>query len=79
MHDKFFTFSRAGGAENVTMVGSNNMTSYNAERAVDRRLHGRRNDAAIYFTYAGLFAQLEVRGQPVRRGPRLLPRSAIGG
>jgi hypothetical protein len=32
MHSKVFLFSRAGRAGRITMVGSNNMTSHNAER-----------------------------------------------
>lgn len=32
MHAKFFQFSQAGSSRFVTMIGSNNMTSHNAER-----------------------------------------------
>ncbi len=58
MHDKIFTFSKAGSAENVTMVGSNNMTSYNATRQWSD-VYTVANDPAMYFTYSGVFDQLK--------------------
>jgi hypothetical protein len=58
MHDKIFTFSKAGSAENVTMVGSNNMTSYNATQQWSD-VYTVANDPAMYFTYSGVFDQLK--------------------
>ena len=59
MHDKIFTFSRAGSAENVTMIGSNNMTSYNATRQWSD-IYTIANDPAMYFTVSGVFDQLKL-------------------
>ena len=58
MHDKIFLFSKAGKAENVTMVGSNNMTSYNATKQWSD-VYTIANDPAMFFTYAGVFDQLK--------------------
>ena len=58
MHDKIFMFSKAGSAENITMVGSNNMTGYNATRQWSD-VYTVANDPAMYFTYAGVFDQLK--------------------
>lgn len=58
MHDKFFLFSRAGGARDVTMVGSNNMTSYNAERQWTD-VYTVADNERLYDTYADLFSQLK--------------------
>jgi phosphatidylserine/phosphatidylglycerophosphate/cardiolipin synthase-like enzyme len=57
MHDKFFLFSRAGGAPNVTMVGSNNMTSYNSEQQW-ADVYTVANNERLYSTYVDLFSQL---------------------
>jgi hypothetical protein len=58
MHDKIFTFSKAGSAENITMVGSNNMTAYNATRQWSD-IYTIANDPAMYFTVSGVFDQLK--------------------
>ena len=65
MHDKMFLFSRAGGAQNVTMVGSNNMTQHNA---VDQwsDIYTVANDPALYFTHVGVFDQMK-HDRPVTR------------
>ncbi len=58
MHQKVFLFTRAGAAENVVMVGSNNMTRHNA---VDQwsDIYTVVGDAALFFTYAGVFDQMK--------------------
>ena len=58
MHQKVFLFSRAGNAENVVMVGSNNMTRHNA---VDQwsDIYTVVGDPALYFTYSGVFEQMK--------------------
>lgn len=58
MHQKVFLFSRTGAAENVVMVGSNNMTRHNA---VDQwsDLYTVVGDPALYFTYSGVFEQMK--------------------
>ncbi len=58
MHDKIFTFSKAGSAENITMIGSNNMTAYNATRQWSD-IYTIVNDPAMYFTVSGVFDQLK--------------------
>ena len=58
MHDKIFTFSKAGSAENITMIGSNNMTAYNATRQWSD-IYTIANDPAMYFTVSGVFDQLK--------------------
>ncbi|NUR05598.1 MAG: hypothetical protein HOQ22_16000 [Nocardioidaceae bacterium] len=58
MHDKIFLFSKAGRASNVTMVGSNNMTGYNATRQWSD-LYTIAGDPATYYTYAGFFDQMK--------------------
>ena len=64
MHDKIFTFSRAGSAENITMIGSNNMTAYNATRQWSD-IYTIVNDPAMYFTVSGVFDQLKTdRARP---------------
>jgi hypothetical protein len=57
MHDKFFLFSNAGGARDVTMVGSNNMTSYNAEQQW-ADVYTVANNERLYTTYVDMFSQL---------------------
>jgi hypothetical protein len=58
MHDKIFTFSKAGSAENITMIGSNNLTAYNATRQWSD-IYTIANDPAMYFTVSGVFDQLK--------------------
>lgn len=58
MHDKIFMFSRAGAAENVTMVGSNNMTANNAVNQWSD-IYTVANDPALYFTFSGVFDQMK--------------------
>ena len=58
MHDKIFLFSKAGAASNITMVGSNNMTTYNATRQWSD-IYTIANDPATYYTYAGFFDQMK--------------------
>lgn len=58
MHQKVFLFSRAGGAENVVMVGSNNMTRNNAVNQWSD-IYTVTDDPALYFTYAGVFEQMK--------------------
>ena len=57
MHDKIFLFSKAGSADYVTMVGSNNMTSFNAERQWSD-VYTVVDNPAVYFTYGGVFDQV---------------------
>ena len=58
MHDKVFLFSKSGAADNVVMVGSNNMTRHNA---VDQwsDIYTVAGDPALYFTYSGVFEQMK--------------------
>jgi phosphatidylserine/phosphatidylglycerophosphate/cardiolipin synthase-like enzyme len=58
MHDKMFLFSQAGSAQNIVMVGSDNITRHNA---VDQWSDAYTvvGDAALYFTYAGVFDQMK--------------------
>lgn len=58
MHDKIFTFSRAGSARDVTMVGSNNMTSFNAQHQW-ADVYTAANNATIYDAYSQLFGRLK--------------------
>lgn len=64
MHQKVFLFSRAGTAENVVMVGSNNMTRHNAVNQWSD-LYTVVGDPALYFTYSGVFEQMKA-DQPLR-------------
>ena len=57
MHDKIFLFSKAGSADYVTMVGSNNMTSFNAERQWSD-VYTIVDSPSIYSTYGGVFAEV---------------------
>jgi hypothetical protein len=58
MHQKVFLFSDAGQAENIVMVGSNNVTRNNAENQWSD-MYTVVGDAALYFTYAGVFDQMK--------------------
>lgn len=58
MHDKVFLFSHAGSADNVVMVGSNNITRHNAEDQWSD-IYTVVGDAPLYWTYAGVFDQLK--------------------
>ena len=58
MHDKVFLFSQAGHAANVLMVGSDNLTGYNATRQWSD-VYTIANDPAMYYTYAGFFDQMK--------------------
>ncbi len=75
MHDKFFLFSRAGGARNVTMVGSNNMTSYNAERQWTD-VYTVAGNERLYDTYADMFSQL--RSSQLAPSKRTAAYSEVG-
>ena len=74
MHDKIFTFSKAGSAENITMIGSNNMTAYNATRQWSD-VYTIANDPAMYFTVSGVFDQLKLD----KARPRSFYQSDING
>ena len=65
MHQKVFLFSKAGAAENVVMVGSNNMTRNNAVNQWSD-IYTVANDPALYFTYSGVFEQMKA-DQPQTR------------
>lgn len=54
MHQKVFLFSKAGKAENIVMVGSDNMTRNNAVNQWSD-VYTVVGDPALYFTYAGVF------------------------
>ena len=58
MHQKVFLFSKAGSAENVVMVGSNNMTRNNAVNQWSD-IYTVVGDPALYWTYAGVFDQMK--------------------
>lgn len=58
MHQKVFTFSKAGSAQNVVMVGSNNMTKNNAENQWSD-IYTSVGDPALYWTYSGVFDQMK--------------------
>lgn len=58
MHDKIFLFSRAGRASHVSMVGSNNMTSFNATRQW-ADMYTIANNRAMFLTYRDLFSRLK--------------------
>jgi hypothetical protein len=58
MHQKVFLFTKAGNAENVVMVGSNNMTRNNAVNQWSD-IYTVTGDAALFFTYAGVFDQMK--------------------
>ena len=58
MHQKVFLFSQAGKAENVVMVGSNNMTRNNAVNQWSD-IYTVVGDPALYFTYSGVFEQMK--------------------
>jgi phosphatidylserine/phosphatidylglycerophosphate/cardiolipin synthase-like enzyme len=58
MHQKVFLFSKAGSAENVVMVGSNNMTRNNAVNQWSD-IYTVAGDPALYWTYAGVFDQMK--------------------
>lgn len=58
MHDKFFTFSRAGRASYVSMAGSNNITRHNA---VDQwsDVYTVVNNRALYGRFYHVFSQMK--------------------
>lgn len=58
MHQKVFLFSKAGSAQNVVMVGSNNMTANNAQNQWSD-IYTSVGDPALYWTYAGVFDQMK--------------------
>ncbi len=64
MHAKFFQFSAAGGARNITMVGSNNLTNHNAEEQWSD-LYTVANGQHFYDAFKPWFRQLK-RDRPVR-------------
>ncbi len=59
MHQKVFLFSKAGQAENIVMVGSDNMTRNNAVNQWSD-VYTVAGDAAMYFTYSGVFDQMKL-------------------
>ncbi|MGI8900089.1 MAG: phospholipase D-like domain-containing protein [Nocardioides sp.] len=59
MHQKVFLFTRAGGAEHVVMVGSNNMTRNNAVNQWSD-IYTVVGDPALFWTYAGVFDQMKL-------------------
>lgn len=65
MHHKTFLFSKAGQAENIVMVGSDNMTRNNAVNQWSD-VYTIANDPALYFTYAGVFDLMKA-DQPAAR------------
>ena len=58
MHSKVYLFGRAGRAKRITMVGSNNMTSHNAERQWSDLLT-LTNNKRMYATFRTWFRQLK--------------------
>ena len=58
MHAKYFSFSRAGKARRITMVGSNNLTNFNAERQWSD-LYTVTNDQAYFKAFKPWFKQLK--------------------
>ena len=58
MHAKYFSFNRAGTARHVTMVGSVNVTRYNAEKQWND-LYTVSDDQDYYKAYNRWFAQLK--------------------
>jgi PLD-like domain len=57
MHAKYFAFSRAGKARYITMVGSNNLTQYNAEHQWSD-LYTVTNDEPYFKAFKPWFSQL---------------------
>ena len=58
MHAKVYLFGRAGGATRITMVGSNNMTSHNAERQWSD-LTTMTNNRPMFGTFRRWFGELK--------------------
>ncbi len=58
MHGKVYLFGRAGAATRISMVGSNNMTSHNAERQWSD-LTTLTGNKAMYATFRKWFGQLK--------------------
>jgi phosphatidylserine/phosphatidylglycerophosphate/cardiolipin synthase-like enzyme len=58
MHAKYFSFSRAGSARWITMVGSVNLTQYNAQDQWND-LYTRVDDRAYFRAYGRWFGQLK--------------------
>ena len=58
MHAKFFAFSRAGKARHITMVGSNNLTKFNAEQQWSD-LYTETNNEDYFKAFKGWFGQLK--------------------
>lgn len=58
MHAKYFSFSQAGSARWITMVGSNNLTKYNAQRQWND-LYTRSDDYRLFLTFREWFTQLK--------------------
>ena len=82
MHQKVFLFTRAGAAENVVMVGSNNMTRNNAVNQWSD-IYTVVGDPALFFTYAGVFDQMKrdvpqttpyIQAEINGYGPQFYPR-----
>lgn len=58
MHAKYFAFSRAGKARRITMVGSNNLTNFNAEHQWSD-LYTVTNNEAYFQAFKPWFKQLK--------------------
>ncbi len=58
MHAKYFSFSAAGRARRITMIGSNNLTRFNAERQWSD-LYTVTGNKAYFTTFKRWFAQLK--------------------
>ena len=58
MHDKFFLFDRAGSADHVVMVGSDNITRHNAEDQWSD-LYTVVGNRPLYWTYSAVFDEMK--------------------
>jgi hypothetical protein len=58
MHDKFFLFEKAGSADHVVMVGSDNITRHNAEDQWSD-LYTVVGNRPLYWTYSAVFDELK--------------------
>ena len=65
MHAKYFSFSEAGRADHVTMIGSNNLTRHNSHEQWSD-LYTLANGPTFFRTFLGWFAQLK-NDRPVAR------------
>jgi hypothetical protein len=58
MHDKFFLFDKAGSADHVVMVGSDNITRHNAEDQWSD-LYTVVGNRPLFWTYSGIFDEMK--------------------